>query len=195
MIYDVLLNKLNVTFVTEIKLGNDITLAIFKGEDYRYSVEITPNDTNKVTLISIEEKVTDNKWVKCDGVVPLDDCLQDLAYILSLTGAKSFIYKGRAHSINIVLQNSQEYIYTQEYSENLKRSVVYRHPKLGSVFTLAPDEVTYVPVDTETHRAVTEQAVRLNMSVGIPETWLIRTIDEEGGFKYHSLREVYSKKQ
>ncbi len=73
--------------------------------------------------------------------------------------------------------------------------MVYRHPKLGSVFTLAPDEVTYVPVDTETHRTVTEQAVRLNMSVGIPETWLIRTVDEEGAFKYHSLREVYSKKQ
>ena len=72
--------------------------------------------------------------------------------------------------------------------------MVYRHPKLGSVFTLAPDEVTYVAVDTDTHRAVTEQAVRLNMSVGIPETWLTRTIDEEGGFKYHSLREVYSKK-
>ena len=195
MIYDVLLDNLNISFVTEIKLGLDITIAIFKGEDYRYSVEITANDTNKVTLISIEEKVTDDKWVTCSEVVPLDDWLQDLAYILSLTGAKSFIYKGRAHSINIVLQNSQEYIYTQEYSENLKRSVVYRHPKLGSVFTLAPDEVTYVPVDTETHRAVTEQAIRLNMSVGIPETWLTRTINEEGAFKYHSLREVYSKKQ
>lgn len=195
MIYDVLLNKLNVTFVTEIKLGEDITRTIFKGEDYRYSIETTSIDTDKVTLISIEEKVTDNKWVKCDGVVPLDDCLQDLAYILNLTRAKSFIYKGRAHSINVVLQNSQEYIYTQEYSENLKRSVVYRHPKLGSVFTLAPDEVTYVPVDTETHRAVTEQATRLNMTVGIPENWLTRTINEEGAFKYHSLREVYSKKQ
>ena len=195
MIYDVLLNKLTVTFVTEIKLGEDITRTIFKGEDYRYSIESTPDDTSKVTLISVEEKVTDNKWVKCDGVVPLDDWLHDLAYILSLTGAKSFIYKGRAHSITIVLQNSQEYIYSQEYSENLKRSVVYRHPKLGTVFTLAPDEVTYVPVDTETHRAVTEQAIRLNMSVGIPETWLTRTINEEGAFKYHSLREVYSKKQ
>ena len=195
MIYDVLLNKLNISFVTEIKLSNAITRTMFKGEDYRYSIETTSNDTNRVTLISIEEKVADSKWVKCDGVVPLDDCLQDLAYILSLTGAKSFIYKGRAHSINIVLQNSQEYIYSQEYSENLKRSVVYRHPKLGAVFTLAPDEVTYVAVDTETHRAVTEQAVRLNMSVGIPETWLTRTIDEQGGFKYHSLREVYSKKQ
>ena len=195
MIYDVLLDNLSISFVTEIKLGGDITIAIFKGEDYRYSIEITPNDISKVTLISVEEKVTDNKWVKCDGVVPLDDCLQDLAYILNLTRAKSFIYKGRTHSINVVLQNSLEYIYTQEYSETLKRSVVYRHPKLGTVFTLAADEVTYVPVDTETHRAVTEQAVRLNMSVGIPETWLTRTIDEEGGFKYHSLREVYSKKQ
>ena len=195
MIYDVLLNKLTVTFVTEIKLGEDITRTIFKGEDYRYSIESTPNDTSKVTLISVEEKVTDNKWVKCDGVVPLDDCLQDLVYILNLTRAKSFIYKGRAHSINVVLQNSQEYIFTQEYSENLKRSVVYRHPKLGSVFTLAPDEVTYVPVDTETHRTVTEQATRLNMTVGIPETWLTRTITEEGAFKYHSMREVYSKKQ
>ena len=195
MIYDVLLNKLNVTFVTEIKLGDEITRTIFKGEDYRYSIEVTSIDTNKVTLISIEEKVADNKWVKCDGLVPLDDCLQDLAYILNLTRASSFIYKGRAHSINVVLQNSQEYIFTQEYSENLKRSVVYRHPKLGSVFTLAPDEVTYVPVDTETHHAVTEQATRLNMTVGIPETWLTRTINEEGAFKYHSMRETYSKKQ
>lgn len=195
MIYHVLLNKLNVSFVTEIKLSEDITRAIFKGEDYRYSVEITPNDTNKVTLISVEEKVTDNKWVKCDGVVPLDDCLQDLAYILSLSSTKTFIYKGRTHSINVILQDSPDYIYTQGYSENLKRSVVYRHPKLGTIFTLAPDEVTYVPVDTETHRTVIEQAVRLNMSVGIPETWLIRTVDEEGAFKYHSLREMYSKKQ
>ena len=117
MIYDVLLNKQNVTFETEIKLGEDITRTIFKGEDYRYSIEVTSIDTNKVTLISIEEKVTDNKWVKCDGVVPLDDCLRDLAYILNLTRAKSFIYKGRAHSINVVLQNSQEYIYTQQYSQ------------------------------------------------------------------------------
>ena len=195
MIYDVLLIKLNTSFVTEIKLSNSITRTMFKGEDYRYSIEIASNDTNKVTLISVEEKVTDDKWVKCDGVVPLDDCLQDLAYILNLTGAKSFVYKGRTHSINVVLQDSLEYIYTQEYSESLKRSVVYRHPKQGSVFTLAPDEVTYVPVDHDTHRAVTEQAVRLNMAVGIPETWLTRTIDEQGGFKYHSLREVYSKKQ
>lgn len=195
MIYDVLLNSLSVNFITEVKLGENITRTFFKGEDYRYIVERVNDGTNKLTLISVEELLTDGEWIMCDEDVALEDCLPDLAFILSLSGAKMFIYKGRTHSINIILQDSPDYIYTQGYSENLRRSVVYRHPKLGSVFTLAPDEVTYVPVDTETHRAVTEQATRLNITVGIPETWLTRTIDEQGGFKYHSLREVYSKKQ
>lgn len=139
--------------------------------------------------------MNDDKWVMCSEDVVLENCLLDMAHIINLTGVKSFIYKGRTHSINVILQDSPDYIYSQGYSKTLKRSVVYRHPKLGTVFTLAADEVTYVPVDTETHRAVTEQAARLNMSVGILETWLTRTIDEQGGFKYHSLREVYSKKQ
>ena len=194
MIYDVLLNNLSVSFVTEVKLGENITRTFLKGEDYQYIVERTNDDACKLTLISVEELMNDDKWVMCSEDVVLENCLLDMAYIINLTGTKSFIYKGRTHSINVILQDSPDYIYSQGYSETLKRSVVYRHPKLGSIFTLAPDEVTYEAVDYDTYRAAVEQADRLKMPVAIPETWLTRMVDGNGAFKYRSLRDVYLEK-
>ena len=117
MIYDVLLNSLSVNFITEVKLGENITRTLFKGEYYRYIVERVNDGTSKLTLISVEELLTDGEWIMCDEDVVLKDCLTDLAFILSLSGAKTFIYKGRTHSINVILQDSPDYIYTQGYSQ------------------------------------------------------------------------------
>ena len=194
MIHDVLVEKASAKFITEVSIGEGVHRILFESEDFKITVQKDEKTPYTVVLVKVEENLPSEEPKTPDVSEDFpEECLVDLANVLLILGVKTFVWKGRMHGIREVRQNSYTHIYTYEYSKTLGHMAVYSHPKKGSVFELQEDEVTYKPVDSDLLEEVTEQAVHLNVNVGIPETWLFRTIGNNGEFVYTPLRETFNK--
>ena len=192
MIYDVLLKDLTVKFVGKVSVSDEVTRTLFRMDEFEFVLE-QHKEQKPVHLISVRdngEDVSENeKSYYSTGFDNLpEDCVTELAYVLRALGVSEFVWSRQTHRVNIYTQNNPDYIYSVEYIDSLKRRAIVRNPVSGTVFIRNPDEVSYEAVPDEIWMAVREQCLRLRTNAPIPDTWLVRTLnDDTVGFSYTSV--------
>ena len=207
MIYDVILSDSEVSLVGSVKFEKDLTRLKFVCGSHEFVLD-RDEVTNKIELVRVEtvgdsnaqgperyvafwqiNKVSDGSVVSKQ--VP-EDCLVDLAAVLGVVGTKVFSWGSQTNAVVVHDKETDTHFCTYEYSRNMDRFVVYKHPKDGAVFTLAADETTYKKVEDYDAEPALEQARRLQTAAGIPRTWLYREVKQEGDeVVYRSLSENY----
>lgn len=183
MIYDVLLKELTADFIGSVSVSDEVTRTRVKVREFDFVFE-QHKEQKSVHLISVRdngEDVSENEksyyTTEVDNLP--EDCLTELAYVLRVLGVSEFVWSRQIHRVNIYSQNNPDYIYSVEYIDSLKRRAIVRNPVSGTVFIRNPDEVSYEAVPDEVWMGVREQCLRLRTNAPIPDTWLIRTLNDD----------------